>query len=396
MKACLFFCLVLVAGPMRGQSVEDGKSLGDLYYLSYRFAQAAEAYRKVGAPDAKACIERAERAERMLMRCEDVQLIDSVVVDKASLLAAYRLGEGCGRLTEGDGCVVYENALGDRRYASEATGRGRRLYEEFRSPTGWEDRREMVIGSDSTGDDDYPFVMPDGLTVYFASNGRLSMGGYDLFVTRYNLDSRTWLAPTRLAMPFNSVANDYLMVVDDENGVGYFATDRFQPDGKVVVYTFIPNETFVPLATENESLRIRRAQVVSIRDSWRTGTDYGALLDRIREGADGSKGEGTQGFAFVIDDQRVYHSLDDFGSDAAKHLFLRWREIQASIEASEKRLDMLRLEYARADAQGRAGRAADVLLEERRLEEAWAQGEVCERNIRNAEIRNIQAQLNKN
>lgn len=70
-----------------------------------------------------------------------------------------------------------------------------------------------------TGDVNYPYVMPDGVTIYFAAKDYDSLGGYDLFVSRYNMNNDTYLAPERLNMPFNSMYNDYLMVVDEEKGV---------------------------------------------------------------------------------------------------------------------------------------------------------------------------------
>ena len=71
-----------------------------------------------------------------------------------------------------------------------------------------------------TGDVNYPYVMPDGVTIYFAAKDYDTLGGYDLFVSRYNMNNDTYLAPERLSMPFNSMYNDYLMVVDEEKGVG--------------------------------------------------------------------------------------------------------------------------------------------------------------------------------
>jgi len=49
-----------------------------------------------------------------------------------------------------------------------------------------------------------PFVMSDGLTLYFASTDHQSFGGYDLYVTRYNLATDSYLVPNQLNMPFNS------------------------------------------------------------------------------------------------------------------------------------------------------------------------------------------------
>jgi hypothetical protein len=228
---------------------EAFRALGDIYYQNYAFEQSAAAYRQSGASDAVALAERSERAARLLSRCEDIQLVDSVIVDKAAFLSAYRLSDDAGRLVPEMGGVAYENPLGNRRYFAEGTPQGKRLFVENRVQGRWDDRMEIGVPADSLADNDFPFVLPDGLTVYYASNNRSSSGGYDLFITRYHLNNNTWLAPTQLGMPFNSIADDYLLAVDEEKRIGYFATNRFQPEDKVIVYTFIPNEAVTPLET---------------------------------------------------------------------------------------------------------------------------------------------------
>ena len=49
--------------------------------------------------------------------------------------------------------------------------------------------------------------MADGVTIYYASDGE-GLGGYDIFVTRYNTNTDTYLVPENVGMPFNSPYND--------------------------------------------------------------------------------------------------------------------------------------------------------------------------------------------
>ena len=62
---------------------------------------------------------------------------------------------------------------------------------------------------------DYPYVLTDGITIYYASDGPGSMGGYDIFVTRYNTNTDSYLMPENVGMPFNSPYNDYMYVIDE-------------------------------------------------------------------------------------------------------------------------------------------------------------------------------------
>ena len=34
-----------------------------------------------------------------------------------------------------------------------------------------------------------------------------------------------------------------MYAIDDYNNLGWFASDRYQPEGKVCVYVFVPNES---------------------------------------------------------------------------------------------------------------------------------------------------------
>lgn len=365
---------------------EAYRRLGHIYYVSYEFEKSAAAYKHSGTADAVA--ERSERAARMLSHCEDVQLIDSVVVDKSSFVDAYLLSPESGRLEAHNGAVVYENPLHNQRYfATGKAGQGKRLYSEIRLQNEWTERKEIRLPADSLDNNDYPFALSDGLTLYYASDQQTSIGGYDLFVTRYNLNSDTWLAPSQMGMPFNSIANDYMLAIDEEHHLGYFATDRFQPEGKVVIYTFIPNDTFVPLEAVSDRTLIRRAQITSIRNSWKAGTDYSARLDAIHQSIRNEQPGPAPDFTFVIDDHTIYHALDDFKADAAKHAFLKWQETKTLMTQQETELDALRKTYAAVDAGRKRQLSTDILSKEIRLESLYALYEMLEKNTRSFERR---------
>jgi Tol biopolymer transport system component len=65
-------------------------------------------------------------------------------------------------------------------------------------------------------DEDYPFLHPNGKTLYFSSKGHNSMGGYDVFKTTYDdAETQTWSkANENLEFPVNSPDDDILFVTD--------------------------------------------------------------------------------------------------------------------------------------------------------------------------------------
>ncbi len=75
-------------------------------------------------------------------------------------------------------------------------------------------------------DEDYPYLLPDGQTLYFASKGHYSMGGYDIYRSVYNPSSGRWSTPENIGFPISSPCNDFLYVPDDDDQMAIFATQR--------------------------------------------------------------------------------------------------------------------------------------------------------------------------
>jgi hypothetical protein len=287
-----------------------------------------------------------------------------------------------------NGRIIYENPLGDKRYfAEEKANQAKRLYSEIKLQNEWIDRQEISIPADPLDSHDFPFALQDGLTVYYASNNNSSVGGYDLYITRYNPKNNTWLAPSQMGMPFNSIANDYMLVIDEENQIGYFASDRFQPEGKVAVYTFIPNEAVTPLETKNEAILIARAKIISIRDSWEPNKNYETYLEKIRQSVQNKWEKPQQDFVFVIHDFTIYYQLTDFRTDAGKQAFLRFLDTKSSINQLETELNALRMEYAKSEKQQRQSMVSNILTKEKRLDNMYLQSALYEKDARNFELK---------
>jgi hypothetical protein len=381
--------------------IEAYNSLGKLYYLAYEFKESAAAYekytqlliknKKMPEADAvKPLKERSERAARMLLRCEDVQIIDSVILNKKTFLDAYFISQEAGSLENTENGVVYENPLKDSRYFAKKNKDGKyKLFNEIKLQNEWIDAKELSLPSDSLEDDNYPFVFPDGMTIYYASTGNGSIGGYDLFISRYNSNNNTYLAPAQMGMPFNSIANDYLMVVDENNEIGYFATDRFQPEDKIIVYTFIPNEEIQSIESDDEKELINRAKIVSVRDTWKVGIDYASVLREAKKNILAEKNKVKKDFFFVVNDNIVYYTLADFENEAAKQAFLKAKETETQIEETEHDLDTLRQDYAKGNKSFRQSLHATILSKENRVVELIEQHKKWESNARSLEIKQL-------
>ncbi len=61
-------------------------------------------------------------------------------------------------------------------------------------------------------DEEYPFLSPDGRTLYFSSKGFENMGGYDIFKNTWDEEKQAWSAPVNLGSPINSPYDDIYFV----------------------------------------------------------------------------------------------------------------------------------------------------------------------------------------
>ena len=211
------------------------------------------------------------RITQMLSAVQQVVFIDSMVVDADSYMSHIPLSSYGGKLTQqAEYGGTFTSEMGDRRLATITNNADTTIASSDFIANRWTTPQPIAgIGDDTSAN---PFLMPDGVTLYFAQKGEKSIGGYDIFMTRYNSERSTFLKPENVGMPFASEANDIFFAIDEFNQLGYFVTDRRQPEGKVCIYVFIPTETrrtYHAEAYSSEQLR-RLASIHSIADTWTT------------------------------------------------------------------------------------------------------------------------------
>jgi len=84
--------------------------------------------------------------------------------------------------------------------------------------------------------EDAPYLSKDGKSLYFASEGHNSMGGFDIFrVTRD--ESGEWGEPRNIGTPVNSAGDDIYYVENDEGTLAYYASMRPGSYGYLDIYT---------------------------------------------------------------------------------------------------------------------------------------------------------------
>jgi Tol biopolymer transport system component len=74
-------------------------------------------------------------------------------------------------------------------------------------------------------DEESPFMMSDGVTLYFSSKGHNSFGGYDIFTSTCN-DDGLFSDVTQLPKPINSEFDDLYFVTTTYGRYSYYSSDR--------------------------------------------------------------------------------------------------------------------------------------------------------------------------
>lgn len=382
---------------------ESYLSLGELYVKLYRFEEAEKEFEKYQRANRrnKEALERLELArdystkiQRTVNRTEDIQIIDSLVLPKNMFLEAYNLSKTSGTVMkineffkeqQLNDKTLYINERKDKIYYSSGDT-NINLFTMEKLLDSFGNEKQLPFSINDEGNQAYPFVMSDGLTIYFASTGHESLGGYDIYVTRYNLSNDSYLTPNQMNMPFNSPFNDYLMVVDEEKGIGWFASDRYQSEDSVSVYTFIPNERISLIENDDINYMASRARIESIADTWKEGVDYSNLRIIAREKAEIEETKSGD-FVFVINDNIIYRTLNDFRNTGARYIFSQALGLEQQLKNITKELNEKREQYS-AGGEANSNLRSTILELERVSESLHFETERLKIQARNEEIQN--------
>ncbi len=343
-------------------------------------------------------LDYAYRAMQKMSAVERVVVFDSVIVPRQEVLSRLCISEESGNLcmtsdyaglSGGDG-TLFCPQMGDRVYYSAPNQNG--IPQLFTSGIygGQMEDTEPLVGLDEEPDSphNYPYMMADGETLYFAAQNDESLGGYDIFMTRYDADEHRFLSPENVGMPFNSPANDYLLCIDEVYNIGCFATDRgMQPDS-VCVYYFIPN-SMRRIYIEEEVGEERLRDLARLSDISLTWGEQGKLEQArasLAECRKEKEKEREWDFTFVVADNRTCHWLTDFHNQQAQLMAQKWLQDLARLEQYQVALDEMRQTFANADSTRRTLMRSQILKTEADTEALASDIKTQEKAIRRAEL----------
>lgn len=378
------------------------------YYDMYRYEDAIENLeehiywlekKNRDTAAAEELMTKYRKGERLIRSVENITVVDSFVVDKQNFLEAYKLGSQAGTLEtigvnpeDSDMCVEFVNEMGDKKLLAAKDENGnKKLYSSVKLIDKWSNPQRLRGINDDMTELNCPFMDSDGTTLYFSAKGEESLGGYDIFVTRADSEENSYFKPDNMGYPFNSAYNDYMYAIDDYNNLGWFASDRYQPEGKVCVYVFIPNESKITYdydAVGHEKM-ISLAKLDNIA---MTQTDNNAVAkarQNLAKVTYSGKSNNTPkaDFEFIVNDNRVYTSLNDFRNKEAKKMFQEVKKMKSDLKVLEDELEGLRDRYSKSGEGEKKSMTPGILDKEQRVESLRTEIEGMTTKIRNLELK---------
>lgn len=355
-----------VAAPKRavkqtGPSVEELIAEGRQAFMNYDFKLAGSLFaeaRKKAKKNVPEELESAEndlmKAENFMERVEKIVILDSIALPKADFFKAYKLPVSSGYLSGPDALpvetddvdYVFTNEDSDYKlWAQPDTAGNYVLMESSRLTDGsWATPASLPDILDEDADALYPFMMPDGVTLYFASDNEQSLGGLDIFVATRDATDGSFLQPQNMGMPYNSPYDDYLLAIDELNGVGWWATDRNQLGDSITVYLFKTNDIRSNYNVEETENLPEKARAYNYRETWGEN-DYTPLLEEISEIIPGPVTRQID-FVFPMSKGRVYYTLDDFKSDSGRRMMKKYLAAESAFNTGQEKLSDLRRQFA--------------------------------------------------
>ncbi len=126
-------------------------------------------------------------------------------------------------------------------FASDRPGGfgGRDLYMSKKEKDGtWGKAQNLGPTINTKYNDDSPFIHPDGITLFFSSEGHNSIGGYDIMYSTFQ--NGAWNDPTNLGYPINTTEDERFYVLTADGEHGYYSSDRKGGFGQQDIYTVNP------------------------------------------------------------------------------------------------------------------------------------------------------------
>lgn len=120
--------------------------------------------------------------------------------------------------------------------APDNSGSWNIYYTELIGGNLWSQPRLLSEALTSAGDEIFPVLSSNGKELYFASNGHFGMGGFDLYVSRWDDETEEWGTPENLGFPYSSTSDDIFIMNTSDGQHTIIASNRGISKDSVALY----------------------------------------------------------------------------------------------------------------------------------------------------------------
>ena len=137
-----------------------------------------------------------------------------------------------------DGKTLYFVSIREGNYTEDVT---RPPADIYRSKLGdndvWSVAENVGPTINTVKDEKSPFLHSDSKTLYFSSNGRTGVGGYDIYYAR-QLDGDEWGKPKNIGYPINTSDDDIGFMVSTDGKKAFLSSNKLDGSGGYDIYSF--------------------------------------------------------------------------------------------------------------------------------------------------------------
>lgn len=193
--------------------------------------------------------------------------------------------------------VYFPEGSGTVYYSAQDNSGSWNIYQiDQISDTLWAEPKILGENITSSGDEIFPMLSADGKELYFASNGHYGIGGFDLYVSKWDEDAQDWGIPENLGFPYSSTADDIFFINTPDGQFSLLASTRGSSDEEdmtlyVIEYTPTPIKREISdiaeiqkIARLNSSILTleKREEVKEVVPEAEGMSDYALLVAQMR------------------------------------------------------------------------------------------------------------------
>ncbi|MFM1772868.1 MAG: hypothetical protein RLZZ71_2010 [Bacteroidota bacterium] len=240
--------------------------LARAYHLSYNFKEAIAEYEKfettaekkeLSKSDYKAQKLSAESGLNLMNSIKDVQVLEKTEAEKTSFYRYMNIDPSIGKIISTPKELLSKLDLKSKdEHVFFLPNNGKKIFFSSRGKDG-ANGKDIYMTSRVNGtftppvklkgnvntefDEDFAFMHPNGNTLYFASKGHGSMGGYDIFRCEWNASINDFGPAINMDFAINTPDDDLFFITDSLNTTAYFASSRLTSPDKLFVYRVFVN-----------------------------------------------------------------------------------------------------------------------------------------------------------